>query len=497
MSLEEIIDGRKNKLQKLKEAEKNPYPVKVAKDYTIKEIIESFSKFSRRRKKISLVGRVMALRGHGGLIFCDFSDGSFIEEKEIKNAVLQGYIKKDILGVKDFNLFKETVDIGDFLELKGTLFFTKKREKSIKVSSLKVISKSLRPLPEKWHGLSDVEERFRKRYLDILMNEEVKARFILRSKIISEIRIFLGKKDYLEVESPMLQPLAGGALAQPFKTHHNALDMDLYLRIAPELYLKKLLIGGYEKVFELGRSFRNEGIDTTHNPEFTMLEFYEAYGNADSMRALTEKLIKSVIKKTFSKQTLEYNGQKIVFSKKFGQISFFDVLKRHALVTNPENISKEELVLKAKQFGIEVDESDSREKVADGIFGKVCRPKLIQPTFVFDYPLAISPLAKRKEPEASLTDRFQLVAGGLEIANGFSELNDPGEQKERFEDQDEYRKAGDKEASRHDEEYLQAMEYGMPPAGGVGIGIDRFLMLLLDIQNIKEIILFPTMRPKN
>jgi lysyl-tRNA synthetase class 2 len=497
MSLEEIRSARVNKLTKLEELEKDTFPIKTSRDFTVGEALKSFPKLSRRKKDIHLAGRVFSIRAHGGVIFCDFKDGSLVEEgKETKLASLQAYLRKDILTADEFNLFKETVDIGDFLEFKGSLFLTKKREKSIKVSAWRMLSKGLRPLPEKWHGLSDVEERFRKRYLDLLMNEGVNLRFVLRSRVISETRNYFAKHGFLEVETPILQPLPGGALAEPFKTHHNALDSDLYLRIAPELYLKRLLVGGYEKIYELGRNFRNEGIDSTHNPEFSMLEFYQAYKDADSIRPFVENLIKTLIKKAIRKRILQFNDQKISFAKKFTVISFYEVLKRYALVSDPINATREELNLKAKQFGIEVSGSDSKEKIMDNIFKKMCKPKLIQPTFVVDYPVLISPLAKRKDDDRELTDRFQLIIAGLELANGFSELNNPIDQKERFEKQSELRKSGDKEAAELDEAYIEAMEYGMPPAVGVGIGIERLLMLLLDIQNIKEVLLFPTLKPK-
>jgi lysyl-tRNA synthetase class 2 len=495
MSLEEIRSVRLKKLQKIKEVFGGAFPAKTSRDFSLAEAIENFPKLSRRRKPLILAGRVFGIRSHGGVIFCDFKDGSF-GKKEKKLFSFQAYLKKDILGEEQLSFFEENVDIGDFLEFKGSPFKTKKGEKSIKVSSWRMLAKSLRPLPEKWHGLSDIEERFRKRYLDLLMNDEVSFRFMLRSKIIVEIRNFLNRHEFLEVETPVLQPLAGGALAEPFKTHHNALDMDLFLRIAPELYLKRLLVAGFEKVYELGRNFRNEGIDAAHNPEFTMLEFYQAYQDANFARSFTEDLIRTLVKKIFNKQIIVYEDNQITFSKKFSIVPFFDILKRHALINNPESAAIEDFRLKAQQFGIEVADSDSKEKIADNIFKKVCRPKIIQPTFVVDHPIGLSPLAKKKEDNSDLVDRFQLIIGGLELANGFSELNDFLEQQERFEKQQELREQGDKEATELDENYLEAMEYGMPPAVGVGIGIDRLAMFLLDVHNIKEVILFPTMRSK-
>ncbi len=500
MSLEELRQVRIKKLDKIKETFGGAYPAKVSRDFSIEKALADFSKLSKRKKPLFLAGRVFGIRKHGGVIFADFSDSfwSLGEEK----VSLQIYLKRDEIGKEKFDLFEETVDVGDFVELEGGLFKTQKGQKSIKVSSWRIISKSLRPLPEKWHGLSDVEERYRKRYLDLLMNSEVSEGFILRSKIITEIRGFLNKDGFIEVETPMLQPMAGGALAKPFKTHHNALDIDLFLRIAPELYLKRLLVGGFEKVYEIGRNFRNEGIDVTHNPEFTMLEFYQAYEDAEYGRDFVEKMMRVLVKKLFGKETIEYEGQKISFSKKFAVISFYDVLKRYALINDGEKMSLEDYRLKAKQLGIDFADSDSKEKIADSIFGKICRDKLVQPTFVVDHPLGISPLAKRKftprggEDNPNLVDRFQLVVAGFELTNGFSELNDPLDQRERFEKQQEARVAGDEEAPELDENYLEAMEYGMPPAFGVGIGIDRLAMFFLGVKNIRDVVLFPTLRPK-
>ncbi len=483
--LDDIRQERIKKLNHLKEMGINAFPVETSRDFSVENTIKDFGKLTRRKKPLFLAGRILAIRSHGGSIFCDFTDGS---------GVFQAFLKKDILG-EWFSRFEETIDIGDFVEWKGALFATKKKEKTIQVLSWKILSKNLRPLPEKWHGLQEVEERFRKRYLDILMNTDIKDKFILRSKMIGEIRSFLDTAGFVEVETPVLHPLSGGANAEPFVTHQNSLDIDLYLRIAPELYLKRLLIGGMPKIYELGRLFRNEGIDAAHNPEFTELELYEAYQNASGLRDFIESLIRKTIKKICGKEIIEYQEQKINCNRKFAVIQFYETLKRHAFIMNPEKISKDELLLKTRQFGIDIDAKESQWKILDHIFKKICRPKIIQPTFVIDYPLESSPLAKRIEGK-QLLDRFQLIIGGLEIANGFSELNDPLEQKERFLAQEKLVALGDKEANPSDEDYVEAMEYGMPPAAGVGIGIDRLAMILTDTHNIKEIILFPTMRPK-
>jgi len=487
MSLEEIREERVSKLNLLKEKGVNPYPVSVDRDFTLAEVIETFDELIKKEKEISVVGRVMAVRGHGGSSFFNINDGT---------DTMQCYIKKDVVDEEQFELFRKALDIGDFIEVKGSLFVTKKEEKTIEVKSWKMISKSLLPLPDKWHGLQDTEERFRKRYLDLLMNDEVRGRFVLRSKAISALREFLNSNDYLEVETPSLQPLAGGATAKPFTTHHNALDIDLHLRIAPELYLKELLIGGLTKVYELGKTFRNEGIDITHNPEFTILEFYEAYSDAKKQRAFVEKLFKFVASKVLEDNIFKHDTGDIDFSKDFNVISYGELLKEYASIDDILEISIEDLRLKAKEFGVKVSSHESKDKIIDNIYKKTCRPKLIQPTFIIDYPVEFSPFAKQKEEDPRLIDRFQLVVGGWELVNAFSELNDPKEQENRFLEQDKKRKAGEEEVSPSDKTYLEAMEYGIPPAGGVGIGVDRLVMLFTNTKNIREVVLFPTLRPR-
>lgn len=485
-SLEEIREERLKKLALFKEKGISAFPASPRPDATLDDATKFFAKLSKK-KHITLVGRVMAKRGQGALMFLDLFDGT---------GKFQALAKKDSMQAEAFALFGETVDIGDFIEATGSLFITKRKEKTLEVKTWRMLSKSLRPLPDKWHGLSDVEERFRRRYLDTLMSDEVRERFALRSSVISFIRAYLDEEGFLEVETPILQELPGGALAEPFKTHHNALDIDLYLRIAPELYLKQLLVGGFRKVYELSRNFRNEGIDVTHNPEFTMLEYYEAFADAASARVFVEKMLKSVVKGVLKKTAFEYDGERIDFSKKFSVISYFDLLRRFALIPNPESASRTELATKAQQFAVEVKPSDTPEKIMDAIYKRACRPKLIQPTFIVDYPVGFSPFAKTKDDNNALLDRFQLVAGGIELVNAFSELNDPLEQAGRYEEQEKRRKGGEREVSPSDSAYVEAMEYGMPPAAGVGIGIDRLTMLISNVKNIKEVILFPTMRPR-
>lgn len=486
-AFEEIRNERLKKLELLKKRGVNPFPASVKKSLDISEVSRDFEKLLKKNKSLNIAGRIMAIRAHGGSIFFDLSDGA---------GKIQVYIKKDETGEENFSLFGDAADIGDFVAVAGVPFVTKKNEKSIKAASWKMLAKSLRPLPEKWHGLSDVEERFRKRYLDLLMNGDVRRRFVLRSKIISEIKRFLDKNGFLEVETPVLQTLAGGALAKPFKTHHNALNMDLYLRIAPELYLKRLLVGGFDKVYEIARNFRNEGIDATHNPEFTMLESYEAYRDADYLMGFAERLIKAAVVNSVGKEKIKFGDNEINFGGEYQKVKYFDLFKRYTLMANAETASKEDCALKAKQLGVEVKDFEDKGKIMDNIYKKICRPKLIQPTFITDYPADTSPLAKRKEENEELIDRFQLVAGGYELINAFSELNDPIDQKERFKEQDKAKEKGDEEVSPSDDDYLEAMEYGMPPAAGFGLGIDRLVMLLTDTHNIKEVILFPTMRPE-
>jgi len=443
-NLNEIRKIRIQKLENLKKAGINPYPAKVLRTHTNKEAIDGFKKLAN--KNIILVGRVRSIREHGGSTFCNIEDGS---ARLATGGQIQIYLKKDIVKEKEYKLFIENADIGDFVEVTGKLFSTKKGEKTLLVSKWKILAKSLLPLPSEWYGLEDVEERFRKRYLDLILNKETKEKFVKRSEIITKIRKFLDTNGFLEVETPMLQTMAGGTIARPFKTHLNALDVDLYLRIAPELYLKRLLVGGFEKVYELGRNFRNEGMDREHNPEFTMLEFYAAYWDYNQMMDFTEKLLKSIDNK--------------IFKEKFKKIEYDKIVKK----------------------------GDDKEAFA----------KIKEPTFVIHHPIEISPLAKKldgKNPaERGKVARFQLIVNGLEIANGWSEINSPLDQAERFKAQEAERKKGSDEAHQYDKDFIEALEYGMPPAAGIGIGIDRLVVLLTNSKTLREIILFPTMRPKN
>ncbi len=490
-SLEDIRAERLKKLDSLKAAQIDPYPISTKRDYSLATLGLKFETIQKKAKPISIAGRIKARRGQGAISFIDIDDGT---------GSFQLVLKRDNppagLGQEGMTRFQELTDVGDFVSATGTLFTTNKNEPSLMVTDWRMLGKSLRPLPDKWHGLQDVEERFRHRYLDTLMNPEVKSRFLLRVRMIQEIRRFFNKAGFVEVEVPYLQPLAGGANARPFTTHHNALATDFYLPIAQELYLKQLLVGGFSKVYEIGRRFRNEGIDVMHNPEFTMLESNEAYTDAKKMMAFTEQLLKYVVKELFGQLTIAYNGQTIDFAKKFTVIKFHDLLRRYALMVDPENISRKEAAVKADQLGVVVSPEDSLEKILDNIYKKMARGRLIQPTYVVDYPVGMNPFAKRKPEDPKLIDRFQLIVGGVEIVKAFSETNNPLDQRERYLEEDKKGQAGEQEISPSDLEYLEAMEYGMPPNGGIGIGIDRLAMILTDTKNIKEVILFPTMRPK-
>lgn len=486
-SLEEIRTERLKKLEILKEKGMHPYPTYAKRTIAIADALASFTALARTKKKLTLAGRVMAIRGQGALAFINIQDGE---------SIIQCFLKRDEVKGDLFTLFRDTVDIGDFIECTGVLFVTKRKEKSLLVKEWRMLAKSLRPLPDKWHGLSDVEERFRKRYLDLIMSPDARARFTVRSRLITESRTLLNEVGYMEVETPILQSLAGGALAEPFKTHHNALDIDLNLRIAPELYLKKLLVGGFSRVYEIGRNFRNEGIDTTHNPEFTMLEFYAAYETAQSQMVFVEKMVKALAKRVLKKTKIPIAGEVVDLSKRFAVVPFLDLIKRYALIEDPEHVTRDELKMRAEQLGVKVEAHDSLEKIMDNIYKKMCRSKIIQPTFIIDYPAGFSPFAKKKEDDPLLIDRFQLVVGGIEVVNAFSELNDPLDQRARYEEQDKKKKGGEGDVSPSDEDYVEAMEYGLPPAGGVGIGIDRLTMLFTDTKNIREVVLFPTLKPK-
>lgn len=485
-TIDELRKIRLKKLEAIKKAGFFPYPIRTKRTEKINQAIEGFGKLSKQKKEIVLAGRIKSLRVHGGSTFLNIEDGS---------GHIQAFFRNDRLGEKSYKFFINNFDVGDFIEIRGILFKTKKGEKTIEASDYKMLAKSLRPLPEKWHGLTDVEEKYRKRYLDLIFNDQAKKRFELRSEIIKEVRNFLEKEGFLEVETPILQPSYGGAKARPFKTHLNALDINLYLRISPELYLKRLLIGGFEKVFEIGKCFRNEGVDRFHNPDFTMLEFYWAYQDYKELMKFTESMLQSLLKNIFGKPEIQYQGKKINFKTPWPRLEFNQLIKKYTKI-DIEEINVEALKKEAKKMGLVIEKGASKAEVADEVYKKFCRPKIWNPTFVIHYLEGAQPLAKALEGNEKKLANFQLVAGAVELVNAFSELNDPLEQRKRFEAQEKLFKAGLEEAQRTDEDFLEALEYGMPPAAGFGMGIDRLIILLTDSYSLREAILFPTMKPR-
>ncbi len=436
---------------------------------------------------VRLAGRLTAFRSHGKLTFADLVDGS---------GRIQLMVRQDKVGEEAYQLFDE-LDPGDLIGAEGTLIKTRTGEVTVEVHQFWILAKALRPLPEKWHGLKDVEVRYRQRYLDLIANPEVRDIFLKRSRIIQAIRRFLDERGFIEVETPILQPVYGGALARPFITHHNALDMDLYLRLAPELYLKRLIVGGFEKVYEIGRNFRNEGIDTRHNPEFTMLEAYQAYADYHEIMRLTEELIAYVAQTVLGTTVITYQGHTIDLTPPWRRLSLLEALREATgidfLAFRHDDEKAREI---GRTLGLSIEPTDHWGRVLDEALKKKLAPTLIQPTFLIDYPVEISPLAKRKPDRPDLTERFQAFIGGLELANAFSELNDPLDQRERFEMQQRLRELGDREAHPLDWDFVTALEHGMPPTGGLGIGIDRLSMLLTNTTSIREVILFPLLRPE-
>ncbi|MFZ5595677.1 MAG: lysine--tRNA ligase [Bacillota bacterium] len=481
----ELIKVRLEKLEEIRQKGIDPYGGKF--DITNKagEIISGYESFEGR--EVSVAGRIMAKRVMGKASFAHIQDIS---------GRIQIYLRLNDVGKENYDFFLK-LDIGDFIGIRGKVFKTRMGEITVSAEEITLLSKSLRPLPEKWHGLKDVELRYRQRYVDLIVNPEVKNTFLIRSRIINSIRRFLEQRGFLEVETPMMHPIAGGASARPFITHHNALDMSLYLRIAPELYLKRLLVGGFERVYEINRNFRNEGISTKHNPEFTMLELYQAYADYRDMMELTETLISSVAGEVLGTTSVTYEDTQIELSPPWNRIPMLEAVKRYSGL-DFENLKGEgEAYRAAREAGLEVKPSDPWGAILNAVFEEKVEPQLIQPTFILDYPIEVSPLAKRKKGQPWLTDRFELFIYGREMANAFSELNDPIDQKKRFMKQVEKRKSGDEEAHMMDEDYINALEYGMPPAGGLGIGIDRLIMLLTGSPSIRDVILFPLMKPRD
>ncbi|MCU0590562.1 MAG: lysine--tRNA ligase [Desulfobacterales bacterium] len=489
-TISDVIQKRFEKIDALKRNGISLYPNDFSVSHSLGEIASIVETapgtLTEQGPFFEIAGRLMAVNHFGKAAFVRVRD---------RSGQLQAYIRKDRIGEAVFGLFKQ-LDIGDFVGMKGSLFQTRTGEWTLLADSVRLLAKALRPLPEKFHGLKDPEKRYRQRYIDLVMNPEVRELFSRRSRMIQEVRTFFLERGFLEVETPMMQPIPGGAEATPFKTHHNALGMDLYLRIAPELYLKRLVVGGFERVFEINRNFRNEGISTQHNPEFTMLEFYQAYATYSDLMELTESLLARVAESVTGSPTVSYQGQSIDFSGRWRRLALYDALAEIGQIPREILHDRQRLLEFASHRQVTVTKTGKLGKVITKLFDVLVQPHLIQPTFITGYPAEVSPLSRRSDQTPDLTDRFELFIGGREIANGFSELNDPMDQRARFLQQVAEREAGDAEAHWMDEDYVEALEYGMPPTAGEGIGIDRLAMLLTDAASIREVILFPHMKPR-
>lgn len=486
-----LIQERRRKLEELQRIGIDPYGSRWEVDALAGELQERYREtaatvLEQEPVSVSLAGRIMTLRDHGKATFAHLRD---------RSGQIQIYLRKDVLGEEAYRLLKLT-DIGDLLGITGHLFRTKTGELSVWVERFRILTKSLWPLPEKWHGLVDVETRYRRRYLDLVANPETATVFHRRSQIIGEIRRFFDRRDFLEVETPMMQGVAGGAAARPFKTYHNALGIDLYLRIAPELYLKRLLVGGLDRVYEINRNFRNEGVDTLHNPEFTMLEFYQAYADYRDLMLLTEELLPHLCRTILDTDQLTYQGDRINVSPPWPRLTVVEALRKVGGVEEEDLRDVEKLRGVAGRRGVPIKEEWGWGKLLHELMAHLVEPQLIQPTFLVGFPLELSPLAKRQADDPRLAERFELFAAGMELANAYTELNDPQEQRRRFQEQLRAREHGDEEAHRMDEDFVRALEYGMPPAAGEGIGIDRLVMLFTDSPSIRDVILFPQLRPK-
>jgi len=480
--LDEIINERRKKLELLKDAGIDPYPARVERSFEVARALADFDKLEKSKKSVSLAGRLRSMRDQGKIAFADIEDES---------GKIQIVLKGDTLTNLEF--WRSVLDIGDFILVTGSVFKTKKGEKSVEAAKLQMLSKSLRPLPDKWAGLEDEEIRLRKRYLDLIATPGLRELFRKKTIFWETIRAAMKKEGFLEAETAVLESVPGGAEAEPFKTHHNALDTDFYLRISLELPLKRLLVGGFDKVFEIGRIFRNEGIDREHLQDYTQMEFYWAYRDYNDVMELTERMYKEVIKNVCGVLTTECGGKKIDWSKKWPKVDYVDAFKK-ANGMDPSLASRDELAKKAKELKLDFDKNAGEGRLIDMIFKKTVRGTLVEPCFLVNPPVAIEPLAKRNPENPKVVERFQIVACGTELGKGFSELNDPLDQRARFEEQEKARAAGDKEAQRMDEDFLEALEYGMPPAGGFGMS-ERFFAILMD-KPVRECVFFPLMRPK-
>jgi len=483
--LSEILKIRRDKLFKMQQEGMDPYlHTRYEVDKKAQEILDGFDQLEG--KAVRVAGRIMSRRGMGKVAFMDLRDSS---------GRIQIYAKIDVMGEEPYRAMQATLDIGDIVGVQGEVFRTQRGEISVKAQEVTILSKALLPLPEKYHGLTNTDARYRQRYLDLIMNPEVREVFVKRSKIVSTIREFLDGQGFLEVETPVLHTQAEGAAARPFITHHNTLDMEMYLRIALELHLKRLIVGGFDRVYEIGRNFRNEGMDTWHNPEFTMLEFYQAYTDIHGMMDQTENLIRFVAHKVLGTGKVEWDGVSIDLDQPFQRISMVDAVKQYAGVNFAQVETLEEARSLADEHHIEYEQRHKKGEILNLFFEKYCEEKLIQPTFLTGHPVDISPLAKKDPENPEYTQRFELFICGAEYANAFSELNDPIDQRQRFEAQAAQKAAGDDEACDVDEDYLTALEYGLPPTGGMGMGIDRLVMFLTGAQSIRDVLLFPTMKP--
>jgi lysyl-tRNA synthetase class 2 len=493
----DLLRQRRENFQELIQLGVDPYPRRFDRTHTIDDLVRAHGPatgeaLEAEQPRARTAGRIMAIRSFGKANFLAISDG---------RARIQVYIRKDSLPERDFSIFR-LLDFGDFVGVEGRLFRTKTNELTIWASSLEFLAKCFIPLPEKWHGLTDVETRYRQRYLDLIVNPDSRRVFEVRSRVLAAIRTFLNGRGYLEVETPMMQPIAGGALARPFVTHHNALDMQLFMRIAPELYLKRLTVGGIERVYEINRNFRNEGISTQHNPEFTMLEFYQAYSEYTELMALTEEMLSSVALEAIGTDQIVFGPHQISLTPPYRRLSLREGARLAASerlggeITDVDLRRREPALGIAQRLGLEINPAWGAGKITSEIFERLNEDSLIQPTFVYDFPTEVSPLSKQKPDDPDTVERFELYIGGFEVANAFSELNDPAEQRRRFEAQLSERAAGDHEAHAMDEDYIRALEYGLPPTGGEGVGIDRYVMLLTNSPSIRDVILFPLMRPR-
>ena len=484
--LSEILQVRRDKLAALQQEGRDPFQItKFDVSHHSSDVLAHFAELEGR--EVSVAGRMMVKRVMGKASFCKLQD---------REGLLQIYVSRDGIGPDEYALFKK-MDIGDIIGVTGTVFQTKTGETTVHADSLTLLSKSLKPLPEKFHGLTDVDARYRQRYVDLIVNPNVRDTFIKRSQIISEIRRFLDARGFMEVETPMLVANAGGAAARPFETHYNALDEDVRLRISLELYLKRLIVGGLEKVYEIGRVFRNEGLDTRHNPEFTLMELYQAYTDYNGMMDLTEEMFRHLAQTVCGTTRISYQGTEIDLGKPFERLTMTEAIKRWAGVDFDAVATEEEARALAKERGIEVEARHKRGDIINLFFETYCEEQLIQPVFLMDHPVEISPLTKRKPSDPSKVERFELFIYGREMCNAYSELNDPIDQRARFAAQDALAAAGDAEANHTDEDFLNALEIGMPPTGGIGYGIDRLVMLLTDSPSIRDVLLFPTMKPEN